>query len=346
MSKSRELILFTLVIFAVLTLAANAIAGSGDMKVSGNLAVGGSLTVANVPINPQSKNILRVSKGGRGDYATINAALSSITDNDFHNHYLIKVAPGRYNEKITMKPYVDIEGSGINQTWIESDGGSTGINAATVVGAINAELRLLTVGSHASWADPDNAFALGILHHTEGMFLLTDVEIDAAHATGGDCTGIYIRNGQYRITADRILIKSTCGDTAKSYGIYTNGNIRLNNSRIRATSTGSKSSTALYSAGTTATHNKTEIWNSELTGYISGGGTGIARGIDNSDGDITMRHSLVDAGVTDPDSAAIYNNGGDTDLATSQIIGNIKNISGTLRCVYLYDNAFNEVTCP
>ena len=41
MSKPRKLILFTLAISAVLTLAANAIAGNGDMNVSGNLTVGG-----------------------------------------------------------------------------------------------------------------------------------------------------------------------------------------------------------------------------------------------------------------------------------------------------------------
>ncbi len=346
MLKPERIIPLILVCFATLTFTANAMAGSGDMSISGDLTVGGSLTVGNVPINPWSKNILRVSKDGKGDYTTITAALNSITDNDSDNHYLIKVAPGRYNEKITMKPYVDIEGSGINQTWIESDGGSTGVNAATVVGAENAELRSLTVGSYASWADPANAFALGILHHTVGIFRLSDVEIDAAHATGGDCTGIYIRNGQYRIAADRIKINSNCGNTARSYGIYTNGNIRLNNADIHATATGDKSSTALYSAGTTVTHNTTEIWNSELTGYISGGGTGFARGIDNSQGDITVRHSVVESNKVGSNSAAIYNDGGDTDLATSQIKGTIKNNGGTLRCVYLYDDAFNETSCP
>ncbi len=341
MAKQGKNILFTLIICGMLIPATNALAGSGDMTVSGDLAVGGKITIGSVPVNPSQKNILWVSKDGSGNYATINAALAAITDNDFNHHYLIKVAPGRYDEKIMMKPYVDIEGSGVNQTWIESNGGSNGVNSATVVGCQNAELRSVSVGSYASWAQPANAYASGILHNTNGVFLLTDVHVTASGAAGGDCTGIYIQDGQYYITAERVQITSDCGNTAVSYGIYTAGNVRLNNSGIRAHSTDDKSSIAIKSLGTNVTHDRTEIWNSEIISSHSSGGVGVARGIENNSGAVFLRHSVVDAAY-----AAIYNDGGDTCLAASQIKGPINKISGTLKCVYLYDSSFNQMSCP
>jgi len=341
MAKPTKTIFVTLIMCGMLIPGANTLAGSGDLTLSGDLTVGGSLTVSNVLVSPPPKNILWVSKDGKGHYANINSALASISDNGVNNHYLIKVAPGRYQEKITMKPYVDIEGSGVNQTWVESDGGSGSTNSATVVGCENAELRSLSVGSYAFWATPANTYALGILRNTSGLFLLTDVHITASSASGGDCTGIYIQNGAYYITADRVEIYSNCGNTAMSYGIYTAGNLKLNNSSIHADSTGDKSSIVIKSVGTTVTHDKTEIWNSEIIGSHSGGGIGVARGIENSSGNVTARHSVVKAS-----SAAIYNNGGNTHLAASQLIGTINNISGTLECVYLYDNSFNTLSCP
>ena len=56
------------------------------------------------------------------------------------NPYLIVVAPGRYTESITLTPYVDVQGSGVNLTTISHDG-----STPTVTGADHSELRSLTV---------------------------------------------------------------------------------------------------------------------------------------------------------------------------------------------------------
>jgi hypothetical protein len=75
----------------------------------------------------------------RGDFTSIQSAIDSISDAAADNRYLVKVGPGTYNEVVTMKPFVDIEGSGELVTRITSDAGTT-LSAAS-----DAELRSLTV---------------------------------------------------------------------------------------------------------------------------------------------------------------------------------------------------------
>ncbi|MDI6782265.1 MAG: right-handed parallel beta-helix repeat-containing protein, partial [bacterium] len=55
-------------------------------------------------------HVLIVSKTG-GDYGTISEAMASIEPSLF-NRYLVLVMPGTYEESITLKPFVDIKGSG------------------------------------------------------------------------------------------------------------------------------------------------------------------------------------------------------------------------------------------
>lgn len=60
-----------------------------------------------------------VAKSG-GDFQTVTAALDTITTASATNRYVIKIAPGTYNEPagIVLKNYVDMEGSGQTNTVI------------------------------------------------------------------------------------------------------------------------------------------------------------------------------------------------------------------------------------
>jgi len=59
-----------------------------------------------------SSNILTVAISG-AQFTSIAAALASITDNSILNRYLISVGPGIFTEPtLTMKPYVDVIGTG------------------------------------------------------------------------------------------------------------------------------------------------------------------------------------------------------------------------------------------
>jgi cytoskeletal protein CcmA (bactofilin family) len=68
--------------------------------------------------SPYTRTII-VDSGGKGDYTSVSDALNSITNNDSDHRYLVKVMPGTYSGNVTMKTYVDLIGSGIDNTIIE-----------------------------------------------------------------------------------------------------------------------------------------------------------------------------------------------------------------------------------
>ncbi len=233
MVKPGKNILLTLIICGILIPAANTLAGSGDMTVSGDLAVGGSLTVGNVVINPSPKNILSVSKDGNGNYATITAALASITDNDVNHHYLIKVAPGDYIEQVVMKPYVDIAGSGMTNTVIRYLG-STSESDATVKGASNAELRDLKVLANSLILLPK--FYCTAIRNENASTWITNVAI---LASGSTQASYGIRNVDH---ADAIMrnVAITVSGGGYSYGAYSEdySDVTITGSTITANGTG------------------------------------------------------------------------------------------------------------
>jgi hypothetical protein len=92
------------------------------------------------------QNVLVVAKSG-GDYASVQAAIDSIDDAAPDNAYLVWAAPGVYEEQVTLKPYVHLQGAGQDVTVITSDV-STGVwppDQGTLALASNASLRDLTV---------------------------------------------------------------------------------------------------------------------------------------------------------------------------------------------------------
>jgi pectin methylesterase-like acyl-CoA thioesterase len=73
---------------------------------------------------PNNVKVVETSGSGTNTYSTIQAALAAITTASATNRYLIKVMPGTYTatsgSQIVMKPYVDIEGSGQENTIVTS----------------------------------------------------------------------------------------------------------------------------------------------------------------------------------------------------------------------------------
>jgi len=89
---------------------------------------------------PRPANVVWVAKSG-GDFTRLSAALASIHDNSDLNPYLIRVAPGIYDEASTtaLKNWVDVEGSGQDVTTIIcSCGGlgSIGANSAVLAAVV------------------------------------------------------------------------------------------------------------------------------------------------------------------------------------------------------------------
>lgn len=115
-------------------------------------------------------NVLWVARDGTGNFALLSEALASITDASAANPYLIRIAPGTYDEPapVVTKDHVDIEGSGEAITVLRCSTGcaSTNIGPASAVMFLSSatEVRNLTVvnegngtygfGIHSSGSDP------------------------------------------------------------------------------------------------------------------------------------------------------------------------------------------------
>lgn len=87
-----------------------------------------------------------------GDYTSVQEAIDSIADAIDNNPYLVWVAPGVYNESVTMKPYVHLQGSGQEATVITSSV-SSGVyppTHGTMTLSHHTSLRDLTVVSNGT----------------------------------------------------------------------------------------------------------------------------------------------------------------------------------------------------
>ena len=120
-------------------------------------------------------NVVVVAQSG-GDFTSVQAALDSITGASAANPYLLYVAPGVYEEQVTLKPYVTLEGAGQGATIIRWTGGSEapweGAGSATLIGADNASIRRLTVENDGT----GHAFGVAIYNN--------DAEMIMDHVTG------------------------------------------------------------------------------------------------------------------------------------------------------------------
>lgn len=93
-----------------------------------------------------SPNTVTVYPGAQ-TFPTIGAALASITDNRKQKQYTLYVGPGTYNEKVTMKPFVTIQGAGQDVTIITQPAASDAFSGGTVIAASNCTLANVTVSS-------------------------------------------------------------------------------------------------------------------------------------------------------------------------------------------------------
>jgi hypothetical protein len=148
------------------------------------------------------------------DFATITAALNKIP-NVYSNgacsaRYLVKVLPGVYNERVTMKPCVDIEGSGELTTKITAPGGASySAAAATLIGANEVELRFLTVANTGGGA----THAVGIYNQGASP-RLTHVTATASGGTNSN-SGVYNSSASPAMTN----VTATASGGEYSYGV-------------------------------------------------------------------------------------------------------------------------------
>ena len=180
--------------------------------------------------------VVVVAKSG-GDFTSVQAAIDSITSADVDNPYLVWIAPGVYEEGVTMAPYVHLQGAGQEATIISSD------TPETLYLAAHASIRDLTVlnagtayTDHAIFASSSDTVTGTLLanvtvrgqgsgHWSQGITLegsdtsatLLDV---TAHAEGGSDYnyGLKIRSGATAILQGGSF--TARGGSITAYAIY------------------------------------------------------------------------------------------------------------------------------
>lgn len=183
-------------------------------------------------------NVVVVAKSG-GDFTSIQGALDSITASA-SNPYLVWVAPGVYTETVTMKEWVDIEGSGEGVTKITYSG-NTSYETGTVVGANNTELRFMTVentgGELNAVAIYNSSVSPRLIHVT-------------ANASGGDFNIGVSNNGSSPLMSN--MTASASGD-GHNEGVFNNAGSSSLMSNVTASASGGNLNYGVYNQGSSPT---------------------------------------------------------------------------------------------
>ncbi len=264
------------------------------------------------------------------NFNSIQAALTAVSDGDTDdgytdasatNQYVIKVAPGTYNEQVTMVEYVDIEGSGEGVTTIKYTGSGTGPltdnSSATVIGANHAELRFLTIESASS------NYATAIYNDGTSP-KITHV---TATASGGSNTNRGVYNSSSSPTMTNVTATGSGG--TNSYGVHNNNSSSPTMTNVTALG-GTNSFGVLNNSSSPTMTN--------VIATASGGTNNF--GVQNKDSSPTIRNSSLIGG-----SNSIKNNGTNTvKVANTMLDGDL--VGGTFICFNNYDAGFAAKTCP
>jgi hypothetical protein len=165
------------------------------------------------------QNVVVVAKSG-GDYTSVQAAIDSITDAESNNQYLVWVAPGMYEEQVTMKPYVHLQGAGQEVTVIWSNASSSEWppDAATLVLASDTSLRDLSVRNFGTGDTNTALLGTGGIMRT----LVADVTAQATGSGGVNNLAIFLGGYGTSVTLQQMNALGEDGSNLNA-GLYNQG---------------------------------------------------------------------------------------------------------------------------
>ena len=178
------------------------VVGYYELSTSGPAGPPGAPGAPGAPGSPAlaPARVVWVATSG-GDFTSVRAALTSITDNDAGHRYVIRVAPGTYAETsagLDLKNYVDIEGSGQDVTEISCacgsatdpiTNGSSAVLRATGPG-IHSEIRFVTIVNTGG-----NTYSTGIWTDNSATGLVSLLYVTATAAGGTvEADGVFNRS--------------------------------------------------------------------------------------------------------------------------------------------------------
>ena len=252
------------------------------------------------------QNVVVVAKSG-GDYTSVQAAIDSITDAAADNAYLVWVAPGVYNETVTMKPYVHLQGAGQEATVITSTAGGVDFPPpATLLLANDTSLRDLTVGNGGT-SDYNTA-----LLATAGMTRTLVADVTArVQGSGVFNYAIVLIGDDVGVTLQQVT--ALAENSSNNFGLvnYSGAQATLRGGFF--TARGGTDACGIHNAdgattleaesvialGENASNNNYGLWNVGTAaatlrgGSYTGRGGSQARGIDNEDSSTTLEAENV-----------------------------------------------------
>lgn len=186
----------------------------------------------------QPSNIIWVAQSG-GNYTSVQAAINAAAAvASVNNPYLVKIAPGVYTEQVTLKDFVDVEGSGINATTIQ-------LSAATptVVAGAQSEMRNIAIVNTYNASLP-GANAVGQTANTaNGFTILSNVIAFADGMT--DNLALFVTGGTLVIGDSRVVAAVSGTQTGVEVGLWASGatsTVIVRNSNVGAFSGTTKQS--------------------------------------------------------------------------------------------------------
>ncbi|MCU1399210.1 MAG: hypothetical protein JWN62_2319 [Acidimicrobiales bacterium] len=224
--------------------------GSGPQGPAGLQGVAGPKGDTGIPGTPAVNPARIVWVGTNGThpaaaggsvaiFASVREALASIKDNSATSPYVIKIAPGIYTEtaSLTMKPYVDLEGSGEDTTTLKCNCNDIDFYVGAVhVGANTPmQIRSLTV----SIVSTSGAVGIEIESAATSPVSLVHVSVSASSSGSGyyaAVTGINVSSNAWA-NLDSVTTVGTGGLTPS--GLYVNNHAEVMAVNLSATASGS-----------------------------------------------------------------------------------------------------------
>jgi pectin methylesterase-like acyl-CoA thioesterase len=121
-------------------------------------------------------NSVQIDPGG-ATFPTIGAALASITDASQKKQYLLTLSPGTFDERVTLKPWCFLHGSGQDQTVVTSAPTPDQYGRGTIITASNSSVSNMTISCvGGSWGQWTTALNIGgsSPFYAEQVMLVTD----------------------------------------------------------------------------------------------------------------------------------------------------------------------------
>ena len=276
------------------------------------------------------ENMVVVAKSG-GDYTTITAAMDSITPTS-SSRYLVWVAPGLYEEQVTVKQYVHLKGSGSATTRIYStaNGNHNNATSATLVLPANSQLSDLGVENGSTQQDGVAIYVSAGNSDTA----LRNIRARSVGVGGDRHDGIYLNGGTAYL--EHVYADAT-GGSIGNWAIFNSASSPSIDSAMLVASGGSSANALRLNGGNPIVQNSTLRADSSATAYaVEGTGAGTH----------TVR--IDHAALYGEDFGIRLSSGNYSVLVGASLVqGGGNAFSGLIRCVASYkaDYTATNATC-